>query len=257
MLYVGAGTSGALALIDAAECPVTFGVAPETVQAVSRADPERLRTHGYDDAEDDAAAGRSDLDAVAPASADTIVGISASGRTPYVIGAMERARELDAMTVAVVSTSNSRVAQLAAHVIEIPTGPEVIAGSTRLKSGTAQKLVLNALSTLTMVQRGNTLGDLMVGLRATNDKQRRRLHRVVAQATGADPDAIAAALDATGGEAKVAIVMLLTEVGADEAERRLRAAEGHVRRAATVATVGAEGNHAGRVASDAAGSERR
>lgn len=162
--------------------------------------------------------------------ADVIIGVSASDRTPYVIGALERARETGALTIALVSTSNSPLAKLAEHVIEVLSGPEAVSGSTRMKAGTAQKPVLNAISALTMVQLGHTLGDLMVGVRATNVKLQRRVHRIVAEVTGAYEAAVAAAVAATGGAANPAVVMLLAGVDANEARRRLAAADGHVRR---------------------------
>ncbi len=160
---------------------------------------------------------------------DVVLGISASGRTPYVIGAVEAAAAAGALTGAVVSAPDSPLAALVDHEIAVVVGPEFLAGSTRLKSGTAQKLVLNTISTVSMVRTGKTFGNLMVDVRATNDKLRARVRRIVELATGAPPDDVEAALEAAGGEAKVAIVSLLAEVDADTARSRLDAADGRIR----------------------------
>lgn len=229
LIHVGAGTPGRLALLDAAEVGPTFGTEGQVVAVMAGGDgaARRAMEHG----EDDAAAGARDLDAIGLGPHDAVVGISASGRTPYVVAALAHARGVGAVTVAVVSNAGSPAAAVADVAIETLTGPEVVAGSTRLKAGTAQKLVLNTLSTLVMVRLGRTYGDLMVDVRATNDKLRRRAHRTVVQATGAGDATVAAALDAADGHAKTAIVALLADVDVAAARARLDAAGGHVRTA--------------------------
>jgi N-acetylmuramic acid 6-phosphate etherase len=229
LIYVGAGSSGRLAAVDAYECETTFSMPPGSVVAIvaggggSGADQEA--------AEDDVAAGELDLIAIAPGELDVVVGISASGRTPYVIGALGAARAAGAHTVAVTAVDRSELAQLADRELAVVVGPEVIAGSTRLKAGTAQKLVLNTISTVAMVRLGKTFGNLMVDVAATNDKLRARVRRIVRLATGAPPDRADAALEAAGGSAKVAIVSLLAGVDAPTARERLSRANDDVRHA--------------------------
>lgn len=230
LLYVGAGTPGRLAVLDAAECPPTFGTADGRVVAIM-AGGATATSAAVEDVEDDAEAGRRDLGDRGVAATDAVVGISASGRTPYVLAAIQLARQVGALTIAVVNNPGSALAAAADMAIEVRTGPEVLSGSTRLKAGTAQKLVLNALSTLTMVALGHTYADLMIDVRATNTKLRRRAERIVANATGASSADVTAALDAAGGAAKVAVVSLLAGVDTAEATRRLEAARGHVRAA--------------------------
>jgi N-acetylmuramic acid 6-phosphate etherase len=222
LVYVGAGTSGRLAALDADECVATFGASPGQVVALT-ADDEA--------AEDDRPGGAAALQAAGVSSADAVVGISASGRTAYVAGALEAAAEAGAQTVALVCVADSELARLADQTIAVVVGPEFIAGSTRLKAGTAQKLVLNAISTITMIRLGKTFGNLMVDVVPGNAKLRARVHRIVRTATGASPQDVDAALEAAGGEAKVAIVSLLGSVDAETARSRLRAADGSVRRA--------------------------
>lgn len=228
LIYVGAGTSGRLALLDAAECGPTFGLDEGRVVAVMAGGGDAAR-RPMEQGEDDRVAGHRDIADLAPDATDAVVGVSASGRTPYVTAALEAAAAAGALTIAVANNRGSELAHRAALVIEVPTGPEVVSGSTRLKAGTAQKLVLNALSTLTMVQLGHTLGDLMVDVRATNSKLARRAHRIVAEGTGATDEQVAAALADAGGSARTAIVALLAGVDAAEAGRRLMEAHGHVR----------------------------
>lgn len=230
LLYVGAGTSGRLAVLDAAECPPTFGTRPEQVQAVM-AGGSRALFAGVEGAEDDAAAGGLEMDARSVGPTDVVVGIAASGETPFVLGAVQRARQRGAATIAVACAPRSSL-EAACDLAIVPlVGPEVLTGSTRLKAGTAQKQVLNMLSTLTMVQLGKVYGNLMVYLQATNTKLRRRAVRIVAAATGAPDAAAAEALSRAQGRVPVAIVMLLRRVSAEEADARLRRAEGNVRRA--------------------------
>lgn len=231
LVYVGAGTPGRLALMDAAECGPTFGLDEGRVVAVMAGGGEASR-RAVEQGEDDRAAGRRDVGEVDLVAADVVVGISASGRTPYVVAALEAAAAAGALTIALANNPGSALSRLADLTVEVPTGPEVVAGSTRLKAGTAQKLVLNAFSTLVMVRLGHTLGDLMVDVRATNEKLRRRAHRVVREATGATGAEVTDALDAADGAAKVATVALLAGVDAGEARRRLAATDGHARAAA-------------------------
>lgn len=230
LLYIGAGTPGRLAVLDAAECPPTFGIADGRVGAIL-AGGATATSAAVEDVEDDAEAGRRDLGDRGVTATDAVVGISASGRTPYVLAAIEGARQIGALTVGIANNPGSALAAAADMAIEVRTGPEVLSGSTRLKAGTAQKLVLNALSTLTMVALGHTYADLMIGVRATNTKLRRRAERIVANATGASSAEVIAALDAAGGAAKVAVVSLLAGVDTAEATRRLEFARGHVRAA--------------------------
>lgn len=230
LLYVGAGSSGAIAALDAAECETTFSLPPGRVAAIV-AGAGLGSAAERDAAEDDAEAGAQDVADAAVTAADAVLGISASGRTPYVVGAIEASAAAGALTGAVVSAPDSPLASVVDHEIVVVVGPEFLAGSTRLKAGTGQKLVLNTISTVSMVRAGKTFGNLMVDVRATNDKLRARVRRIVELATGASPDEVDAALDASGGEAKVAIVALLAEVDADTARSRLDAADGRIRAA--------------------------
>ncbi len=182
-------------------------------------------------AEDDAAAGERDAGRLGVTAADAVVALSASGRTPYVVAALRTARRAGALTVAVTSVPGSELARQAEHEILVSVGAEVLAGSTRLKAGTAQKLVLDMISTISMIKLGKTFGNLMVDVRATNEKLHGRVRRIVQRATGAPDDAVDAALAASGGEAPVAIVALLGGTDVDTARRRLQAAGGVVRRA--------------------------
>jgi N-acetylmuramic acid 6-phosphate etherase len=222
LVYVGAGTSGGLAALDAEECAATFSAPPGQVLAL---------TAESEAAEDEREGGAATVGAARISPADAVVGISASGRTPYVLGAIQAAADEGALTIAVVCVPESELAQLADHVITVVVGPEFIAGSTRLKAGTAQRLVLNAISTIAMIRLGKTFGNLMVDVAAANEKLRARVHRIVGTATGAAPAEVDEALEASDGEAKVAIVSLLAEVDADTARARLREANGNVRSA--------------------------
>ena len=219
LLYVGAGTSGRLAALDADESVATFGATPGQVVALNVPD----------EAEDDRAGGAEALRTAGVDTNDAVVGISASGRTPYVLGAVEAAAEAGALTVALVCVADSELGRVAEHAVAIPVGPEFIAGSTRLKAGTAQKLVLNAISTISMIRLGKTFGNLMVDVTPANDKLRARVQRIVQTATGASREEVDAALEAADGEAKVAIVSILGSVDAEAARARLRAAKGNVR----------------------------
>jgi N-acetylmuramic acid 6-phosphate etherase len=222
LIYVGAGTSGGLAALDAAECGPTFSATPGQVVALGVA---------HEAAEDDAEAGAAAVDAVEVTAADAVVGVSASGRTPYTLGALRRAAEAGALTVGMACVRGSELARAADRAVEVEVGPEVIAGSTRMKAGTAQKLVLNTISTVAMVRLGKTFGNLMVDVQASNEKLRARARRAVALATGSSEDEVDDALTAAGGEVKVAIVALAAGVDATTARERLAEAGGVVRQA--------------------------
>ena len=222
LVYAGAGTSGRLGVLDAAECRPTFGT--DLVRGVIAGGPTAL-TEAIEGAED----GFDPADLADLTADDVVVGISASGRTPYVLGALEHARTTGALTVAIVNNPNGTAS--ADLLIELPTGPEVVAGSTRLTAGTAQKVVLNTLSTSVMIALGKTYGPWMVDVAATSDKLRRRAVRIVRDAAGVDEQAATAALHAVGGHAKTAIVVLLAGVDAAEARARLDRAHGRVRSA--------------------------
>jgi N-acetylmuramic acid 6-phosphate etherase len=229
IVYVGAGTAGRMGVLDAAECGPTFN-AGDTFVALMAGGPGAV-TKPKEGAEDDPAAGAAELLALGVGPADAVVGISASGRTPYVLGALNAAREVGALTVGLSCHPGSQVSAAADHAIEVVVGPEVIAGSTRLKAGAAQKLVLNTISTVVMVRLGRTLGNLMVDVRAGSQKLVDRARRIVVTASGCTPAEAAAALEAANGEVKTAIVTLLTGTDPATARRRLDASGGIVRRA--------------------------
>jgi len=224
LVYVGAGSSGRIAALDASECEATFSTPPGMVVALV-AGGESAPALVQAAAEDDRDTGAAAVEALSIGATDAVVGISASGSTPYVLGALNAAAAAGALTTCVVSTPGSKLGSIVAHEILVVVGPEFIAGSTRLKAGTAQKLVLNMLSTLTMVRLGKTYGNLMVDVRVTNEKLRDRATRIVEQVTGAPHDEAARALEQAGDEAKVAIVMLRAKVSADEARDRLEGAD--------------------------------
>jgi N-acetylmuramic acid 6-phosphate etherase len=229
LVYVGAGSSGRLALVDAAECGPTFGAPPGQVLAVVAGGSEALAV-AQEAAEDDELAGEADLAAIGVGPPDAVVAVSASGTTPYVLGAARAAGSAGALTIAVVCAPDSELGRLVGHEIVAVVGPELIAGSTRLKAGTAQKLVLNTISTVTMIRLGKTFGNLMVDVVAGNAKLRARARRAVVVATGSSDEEVDAALEAAGGDAKVAIVSLLSGVDVDDARARLKASGGIVRR---------------------------
>ncbi|WP_031478885.1 N-acetylmuramic acid 6-phosphate etherase [Streptomyces bicolor] len=230
LIYAGAGTAGRLGVLDASECPPTFNTEPGQVVGLIAGGPEAM-VNSVEGAEDSADLARADLEALALTSADTVVGVSASGRTPYAIGAVQHARERGALTVGLSCNPDSALAAAAEHGIEIVVGPELLTGSTRLKAGTAQKLVLNMLSTITMIRLGKTYGNLMVDVRASNDKLRARSRRIVALATGAADADIERALTEAGGEVKTAILVLLAGVDGPTATGLLSGAGGRLRTA--------------------------
>ncbi|PYS89343.1 MAG: N-acetylmuramic acid 6-phosphate etherase [Acidobacteria bacterium] len=236
LFYAGTGTSGRLGVLDAAECPPTFGVAPELVQGIIAGGYEALY-RATEASEDDADAGARDLNARGATAQDAVVGIAASGRTPYTIGAVAHARALGAFTACVTCAPASPITSAVDVSIAPVVGPEVIAGSTRLKAGTAQKLVLNMLSTATMIRLGYVTGNRMTNLLPRNEKLRARSLRILQAETGlSEPDA-RAALEAAGGDLRVALVMRKTNCSRAEAEQALQTAGGVVQRA--VAALGA------------------
>jgi N-acetylmuramic acid 6-phosphate etherase len=222
LVYVGAGSSGLIASLDASECEGTFSTPPGLVVALVAGDAG-AGSAARAAAEDDGDAGARDVGALDIRSEDAVVGISASGSTPYVAGALETAAAAGALTACVVCSPSSILGGLADHEIVVVVGPEFIAGSTRLKAGTAQKLVLNMISTVSMIRLGKTYGNLMVDVVAANEKLVERVQRIVAAATGATPQEIDAALAAADGDARVAIVTLAANVDADTARARLDA----------------------------------
>ncbi|MGW4563495.1 N-acetylmuramic acid 6-phosphate etherase [Streptomyces sp. NPDC004561] len=230
LVYAGAGTAGRLGVLDASECPPTFNTEPDRVVGLIAGGPEAMVT-SVEGAEDSRELARRDLDALKLTPDDSVVGVSASGRTPYALGAVEHARALGALTIGLACNEHSTLAAAAEHGIEVVVGPELITGSTRLKAGTAQKLVLNMLSTITMIRLGKTYGNLMVDVRASNDKLRARSRRIVALATGAADEEIERALTECGGEVKNAILALLAGVDGPTATRLLEESGGHLRAA--------------------------
>jgi len=236
LFYVGAGTSGRLAVLDAAECPPTFGTPPRMVRAII-AGGERALRHAVEGAEDSAANGVRDLRRAGLSRDDVVVGVAASGGTPYVMGALEFAKRRGAVTVAVTSNPNSPVARAAQISIAPDTGPELIAGSTRLKAGTAQKMVLNMLSTAAMVRMGRVYEGWMVHVALTNQKLRRRGARILEEAGGLSPSAAEHALRQAGHNLPAALVMRKTGAGPRDARRSLAAVGGNVRAAISMASV--------------------
>ena len=216
LIYLGAGTSGRLAVMEAAEARPTFGVPPGVVVGVIAGGPDALLTP-REGVEDDAAAGAAEVSALDVGRDDVVVGVSASGRTPFVAGALDEARDRGAMTVAICCDDEAPIVGSVDVAIVPLVGPEVLAGSTRLKAGSAQKLVLNALTTATMARLGRVHGNLMVDVRASNDKLRRRAAAIVGQLTGRDGPDVTSALDAAGWSARVAAVMLSRGVDAQRA----------------------------------------
>ncbi|HEY5005253.1 MAG TPA: N-acetylmuramic acid 6-phosphate etherase [Ktedonobacteraceae bacterium] len=230
LIYSGAGTSGRLGALDASECPPTFNLTPDTVIACLAGGPQAF-DRAYEDLEDSVEAGRADLERLGVTGLDVVVGITASGRTPYARGAIACARERGALTIGIVCNANTPLEQEVDIIIAPLVGPEVIAGSTRLKAGTAQKMVLNMLSTGTMILLGKTFGNLMVDVQATNYKLRQRALSIVRQATGLDMEAAENLLDAAGDDVKTAILTARAHISPEQARARL-AAHGNVLRAA-------------------------
>ncbi|MFJ6780669.1 N-acetylmuramic acid 6-phosphate etherase [Streptomyces yangpuensis] len=230
LVYAGAGTAGRMGVLDASECPPTFNTDPADVVGLIAGGPCAM-VKAVEGAEDSPQLAADDLAALRIGPDDTVIGISASGRTPYAIGAVTAARDRGALTVGLSCNAGSALAAAADHGIEVVVGPELLTGSTRLKAGTAQKLVLNLISTITMIRLGKTYGNLMVDMRSSNEKLRARARRIVALATGAPDEEIEAALTATGGEVKNAILVVLGEVDGPAAAELLAASHGHLRAA--------------------------
>lgn len=234
LFYVGAGTSGRLGVLDASECPPTFGVSPEMVQGIIAGGTPAL-TRAQEGAEDHPENGAREIDAFGVTENDFVIGIAASGTTPFVHGAVRRARELGAKTgIVACSPPPAALLEVCDVAIIAIVGPEVVTGSTRMKAGTATKLVLNTITTGAMIRIGKTYGNLMVDLRATNAKLADRSERIVMEVCGGDREAAREAIDAAGGSVKTAITMRLLGVGRDEAERRLADAGGVIRRVVDV-----------------------
>ena len=228
IFYIGAGTSGRLGLLDAAECPPTFGVSPDTFIGLI-AGGESAFIKAVEGAEDSTKLGQKDLEMHGLTENDLVIGLAASGRTPYVLGGLNYARSLGCHTASISCNPGSKLSEASDIGIEIVTGPEILTGSTRLKAGTAQKMVLNMISTAVMTGMGKVYENLMVDVVKTNEKLRRRAVRIVTEATGVDEETAKAALERAGGRCKTAITMLLAGCDALEADARLEAADGRVR----------------------------
>lgn len=226
LIYIGAGTAGRLGLLDAAECPPTFNT--DQVVGVMAGGSDAIHV-AREAAEDDSHAGGVDIDRLGVTEDDAVVGLTASGRTPYTVGGVTRAGELGAVTVGISCNPGAEMSDNVDYPIEVVVGPEVVAGSTRLKAATAQKVILNMVSTIGMVRIGKTYGNLMVDMRAINVKLRDRARRIVGLATGADLEETDRALDRADGEVKVAILMLLSGADAARARTRLDSHHGVIR----------------------------
>nr|WP_242622167.1 N-acetylmuramic acid 6-phosphate etherase [Olsenella sp. Marseille-P4559] len=231
ILYVGAGTSGRLGLLDAVECPPTFGVSPDVVVGII-AGGKNAFIKAREGAEDSEESGEEDLRDKSLCSKDIVIGLAASGRTPYVVGALRFARSLGCKTVSIACNPNSEISSESDLAIEVITGPEVLTGSTRLKAGTTQKLILNMISTGSMVGIGKAYQNLMVDVQQNNEKLRARAQGIVCEACGCTPNVASEKLDEANGNAKLAITMLLLNCDAGAARAALREAKGHVRQAA-------------------------
>jgi N-acetylmuramic acid 6-phosphate etherase len=230
LLYVGAGTSGRIAALDASECPPTFNTDPKTIQYLI-AGGEKALSRATEASEDSRAAGRRDMAERRPGRKDVVVGLAASGRTPYTIAAVEYARKKGARTVAVVANGGSELGRLAEIEIVADVGPEVLSGSTRMKAATSQKMVLNMLSTGAMARLGYIYGNLMVNVHTRNEKLIQRGLAILQEAAGVDAAAATRALESAGGRVPVALIMLKTGATSRLAEKKLRQARGNVRRA--------------------------
>ena len=230
MIYMGAGTSGRLGVLDAVECPPTFGVAPGVVVGLI-AGGEKAIVKAVEGAEDSPELGRQDLIGIDLQARDIVIGIAASGRTPYVLGGLAYAREMGCRTVGISCNPGSAVGAAAELAIEVVPGPECLTGSTRLKAGTCQKLILNMISTATMVSCGKAYENLMVDVMQTNEKLVVRARNIVMEATGCSREIAAEKIALADGSAKTAITMILADCGAEEARKRLARVKGHVREA--------------------------
>ncbi|ERM92607.1 N-acetylmuramic acid-6-phosphate etherase [Caldanaerobacter subterraneus subsp. yonseiensis KB-1] len=227
LIYVGAGTSGRIGILDASECPPTFGVDPGLVVGIIAGGDSAIR-NAIESAEDDVEGGRQDLVNINLTERDSVVGISASGRTPYVIGALKYAKEVGALTIGLFCNENKNVENIVDVMITPIVGPEVIMGSTRMKAGTAQKLVLNMISTGVMIKLGKVYSNLMVDLQASNEKLRERARRMVKLATGAKEDLIERVLNETNYNVKLAILMIVGDMEKEKAQKLLEMADGYI-----------------------------
>jgi N-acetylmuramic acid 6-phosphate etherase len=227
LYYIGAGTSGRLGVLDASECPPTFSVPPDLVQGIIAGGNPAL-TRAVEGAEDDPAQGAADLPATAK---DAVIGIATSGRTPYVLGALCKAREIGALTGCIVCVPDSEIARAVEHPIEVLTGPEILTGSTRLRAGTATKLVLNMISTAVMVRLGHVYGNLMVNVAPTNTKLEDRARRIIQQVTNAGPTRAAELLEISGRNVRTAIIMEKKGLSRAAAEQLLASHNGRLRAA--------------------------
>lgn len=230
LIYMGAGTSGRLGVLDASECPPTFNTEPEQVVGLIAGGYSAL-VRSIEGAEDDPSGGKADLEEIALTASDTVVGIATSGRTPYVIGGLTYARQLGCTTVGLACNQGTALESVSDIMIAPVVGPEIVSGSTRLKAGTATKMVLNALTTSAMIRLGKTYGNLMVDLRATNSKLRERSRRIVRTITGVDDARAQELLDLCNGEVKTAIVAHAQGVDAATAREKLVSSKGHLRTA--------------------------
>ncbi|MEQ6359729.1 N-acetylmuramic acid 6-phosphate etherase [Thermoanaerobacter thermohydrosulfuricus] len=227
LIYIGAGTSGRIGILDASECPPTFGVDPGLVVGIIAGGDGAIR-NAIESAEDDMEAGRQDLININLTSNDSVVGISASGRTPYVIGGLQYAKEIGALTVGLFCNKNESISNIVDVMITPVVGPEVIMGSTRMKAGTAQKLVLNMISTGAMIKLGKVYSNLMVDLQANNEKLIERARRMLKLATGANEELIEKTLKETNYNVKLAILMIVADVNKEEAKKLLGSADGYI-----------------------------
>ena len=230
LVYIGAGTSGRLGVLDASECPPTFNVPPDLVRGIIAGGDRALKC-STEASEDDSEAGARDLTASGFASSDVLVGISASGRTPYVLGAIAKARAMGAVTCGISCTPDSELSRAVDYPMEPKPGPEVLAGSTRLRAGTATKLVLNMISTAVMIRMGYVYGNLMVNVHPTNEKLAVRARRIIQQVTGVSRERAAELLETAGRDVRTAIVMEKKKIARDEAERLLSQTGGRIREA--------------------------
>ncbi len=230
LVYAGAGTAGRLGVLDASECPPTFSTDPSLVVGLIAGGRDALVT-AVEGAEDDRELARADVAGLGIGPSDVLIGVTASGGTPYTVAAVQAARAAGAFTAGLSCNAGTALSEAAEQPIEVVVGPELVAGSTRLKAGTAQKLVLNMLSTMTMIRLGKTYGNLMVDVQTSNAKLADRVHRIVAEATGAERDTVAAAVAAAHGRAKTAILMIIGGLDAETAESELVAVDGVLRAA--------------------------
>lgn len=230
LIYTGAGTSGRLGVLDAAECPPTFGTPKEQVVGLI-AGGQRAFTEAIEGSEDSREMGKEDLKAIELNENDVVVGLAASGRTPYVIGALSYANEISTPTIAIACNKNSAIGNEAKIAIEAVPGPEVLTGSTRLKAGSTQKMILNMLSTLSMVGIGKVYKNLMVDVQPTNEKLVSRAENIVMKATDADRETAKETLAASDGKVKIAIIMILLDIDQDTAVQKLEESQGHIRKA--------------------------